>query len=155
MIRFIEEHWPLVVAIAHDELTDEDIEEMKVVYKRIHQRKERFFLVQETRSVKLPTALMRKKLAGLNTFFSEEIERNVIAVGVIVKSKIAVGMLNAIFWVSREKTRTFSTTTGRELFRRATDLCAKEDILLPLGAKTFFSNLDMDVFVPVNGLQET
>ena len=148
MVRLFEESWPLVVALVHGELTDTDVEEMISVYERIHAREERFFLVQETRTAKLPTAVMRKKLADMNTRFAADIERHVIGVGVIVSSVIASGVLSAIFWVTQKQTKIFSATSGEETLRRASELCNKEDVVLPPDAARFLRDLDAAALSP-------
>ena len=142
MIKIVEDHWPLVVALVQGEITEADIAAMFEVYERIHQRDERFFLVQEARGAKLPDAITRKRLAELNTHFAEQIERHVIAVGVVVASRIAAGVLSAIFWLSREATEMFTSLSGEEVYEKAVALCEREGVSLPEAAREFMLDLD-------------
>lgn len=145
MVTIIDAHFPLVMALVDGELTREDIAVMREAYARLHERKQRFFLCQETRTVQLPSALIRKELARLNDDFAERIRANVVGIGVIVAGKVYAGALRAIFWLSKEAAPMAVETTAAAMLRVVEQSCAAEHIVLPASLRGFMTALDADL----------
>ena len=142
MLRISDDAFPFVIAVVGGDIVEADIREMAARYGALHERGERFYLAQEVRQVNLPTAPMRRQLADLNTEFRARIEKNVIAIGVIVPSRVVSAALTAVYWVSKEAAPTQFFPTAAQLVAHARMVCAAEKVSLPPHADTVARTLD-------------
>jgi len=142
MVRIFTEHWPFVIAIVAGDLDDADFDYMYEQYRSIHLRDQRFFLVQETRKVKLPNADTRKKLAKLNSDFADDIKQHVTGIGVVVASKVFAGAMRAVYWLSGENSPTTYWSSAADCFEEAERRAKLERMILPASAKSFAEELD-------------
>lgn len=142
MLRICDETFPFVFAVVSGDITDADIDEMARRYAALHQRKQRFYLVQEVRQVKIPSAAMRKRLADLNTEFGERIAKNIVGIGIIVPSRVVSAAMTAIYWVSKEAAPTRFFPSAAAMAEHARQACAKERLQLPPALETVAGSLD-------------
>jgi hypothetical protein len=136
--------FPFVIAVVAGELEDKDFDYMYREYRKLHDRDQRFFLAQETRRVKLPNAIVRRRLGELNRDFTDDIEQHVVQIGVIVASKVFAGAIRAIYWLSREARPTHYASTALECWQNAVKTCAADGIALSDEGLAFVQSLDQD-----------
>lgn len=142
MLRLCDDSFPFVFAVVSGDITDADVDEMYRRYEVLHLRQQRFYLAQEVRQVKIPSAAMRKRLAELNTEFGERIAKNIIGIGIVVPSRVVSAAMTAIYWVSKEAapTRIFPSATA--MADHARKACAAENLHLPPVLETMATTLD-------------
>jgi hypothetical protein len=146
-VRIIDEHFPLVIGLINGDVTEEDIDQMYDSYNDIHARGERFFLAQETRRVKLPSAVIRKRLGQLNKDFGPLITSNVVGIHVVVANRVVAGALRAVFWFSKEFAPTKTSASALEMFADAEKRGGEGGLVFPQSAKGFCARLDASVSV--------
>lgn len=142
MLRICDETFPFVFAVVSGDITDADVDEMYRRYQVMHQRKQRFYLAQEVRQVKIPGAALRRRLADLNTEFGERISKNIVGIGIVVPSRIVSAAMTAVYWVSKEAAPTRIFSSAAAMADHARKACAAENLHLPPALESVADGLD-------------
>jgi hypothetical protein len=96
------ERWPLLVLIADDDPTDEDIDGMFRQYEAVFARKERFAALTDARRVrKIPNAIMRAKIGAWVQNKAPLVLEFSVGHATVITNPIARGGMTAINWLHK------------------------------------------------------
>jgi hypothetical protein len=132
----------MVFAVITDRITEDDVSQMYDAYRVIHERGERFFLLQDARAAKLPDALTRKKLSELNTHFEADIERHVVGIAVVVPNRVYAGAVQALYWMSKEYAPTKAFASAGDALEHARGVLPEDAPPFPPATADAMKRLD-------------
>jgi len=142
MGRIVSELFPLVFAVIHDQITEADIEKMYEAYRAVHERGERFVLMQDARAAKLPDAATRQRLSKLNAHFESDIEKHVIGIAVVVPNRLYAGAVQALYWMSKENAPTKAVPSAIDALEHALAIMPEDLPPFPATTRATMEELD-------------
>src|SRR5688572_7756520 len=104
---------PISIVELANELTNDDVEMMRVHYSSLHSARSRFAAVVDCRRTRMPTHEIRSAIAEMSNSFTDLAASRTICVVVLLDSSALIAALNSLRFLLRSavEIRCFSTAT--------------------------------------------